>query len=72
MNTELIVEYENGEEHKEQPENIIFADSKAYVFLRAEAENESVEKPFRELSVLFCKNGSWMVCKRGGIEEQRI
>lgn len=42
VNTELIVEYENGEVHKEQPENIIFADSKAYVFLRAEAENESV------------------------------
>ena len=42
MNTELIVEYENGEAHKEQPGNIIFADSKAYVFLRAEAENESV------------------------------
>jgi hypothetical protein len=42
VNTELIVEYENGEVHKEQPENIIFADSKAYVFLRVEAENESV------------------------------
>ena len=40
--TLAIVEYENGEVHKEQPENIIFADSKAYVFLRAEAENESV------------------------------
>lgn len=25
-----------------EAENIIFADSKAYVFLRAEAENESV------------------------------
>ena len=62
MNTELIVEYENGEVHKEQPENIIFADSKEYVFPRVEVE----------LSMLFCKNGSWMVCKRGGIEEQRI
>ena len=39
---ELIIEYENGEVHKEQPGNIIFVDSKAYVFLRAEAENESV------------------------------
>jgi hypothetical protein len=42
VNTELIVEYENGEVHKEQPENIIFADSKEYVFPRVEVENESI------------------------------
>ena len=42
MNTELIVEYENEEVHKEQPENIIFTDSKEYVFPRVEVENESI------------------------------
>lgn len=34
-----IVEYENGEVHKEQPENIIFTDSKEYAFPREEEEN---------------------------------
>lgn len=40
--TLAIVEYENGEVHKEQPENIIFTDSKEYAFPRAEEENESI------------------------------
>lgn len=42
MNTELIVEYENGEVHKEQPENIIFTDSKEYAFSERGEENESI------------------------------
>lgn len=40
--TLAIVEYENGEVHKEQPENIIFTDSKEYAFPREEKENESI------------------------------
>lgn len=42
MNAELIVEYENGEVRKEQPENIIFTDSKEYTLPREEKENESI------------------------------
>lgn len=38
----LIVEYENGEVCKEQPENIIFTDSKEYAFPREGEENESI------------------------------
>lgn len=42
MNAELIVEYENGEVRKEQPENIIFTDSKEYALPKEEKENESI------------------------------
>ena len=42
MNAELIVEYENGEVRKEQPENIIFTYSKEYALPREEKENESI------------------------------
>jgi hypothetical protein len=38
--TLAIVEYENGEVYKEQPENIIFTDSKEYAFPREEEEDE--------------------------------
>lgn len=39
--TLAIVEYENGEVCKEQPENIIFTDSKEYAFPREEKEDET-------------------------------
>lgn len=37
--TLAIVEYENGEVHREQPENIVFTDSEQYVFPREEEED---------------------------------